>query len=135
MIEISSEDMYGVTIRAELLEAAVAFEVFFSVGMDQDSRTYVYDARRDAEPRSYAAKLVRGWRSTSGKHVTDLESAKRHITGTIRFDQCGNFDFDPEKTGSLVHMCDAGEAETFAWLFPRLYEIAKEMLGDRWLEK
>lgn len=63
-----------------------------------------------------------------GMHNSALVRAE----GSVKWDGCSNIKF-PETDEVMLHFCSKEAVEQFGQALARLYDLAKNMIGERWL--
>ncbi len=59
-----------------------------------------------------------------------IEEAEIFIQGFTKWDGCSNFSFPDD---AMLHICNVDEMKDVGVIFDQVYEMAKEMLADKWL--
>jgi hypothetical protein len=72
--------------------------------------------------------LRKGWTSFH-EETTNLDEAEVFVEGSIKWDGCSNLTHGVD--GRCIHSCSREEAMKIGALIGRLYDIARDMMGDR----
>lgn len=107
MNKIDYEDM-DYTITYEIIPSVIKFNVYKHCKTDQG----IFYQNKE---------------SSSGPDLAEFEKAEIYISGSVKWDGCSNWDFEPDSE-TLVHFCGLDDAEEMLELFKRMYAIAKTEL-------
>lgn len=110
------------TLVAEGCAANV--EAFGVVGALYPDGTKEYVA-----PDDESLPLLFGSHGNEG--TEDISKVKPFLGGGIKWDNCANLIFE-EDAGHYLHFCDRQQAVNVGILMGELYDLARELIGERW---
>lgn len=72
-------------------------------------------------------KLIYNEATESSLPTYNIEEAQPYLDGFIRSDGCSNWDFCGN---TMIHFCERDDYRNITILFDRMYDIAKESMGE-----